>query len=717
MAKRFNRSSGFGMFKSLGKCNSRRKNARKDHDVRDEFAKSQSPGSSEDMNEKLPSTIASDEYVDEEVVNEEPSIYDNLLKKLRTGRSSLLEGYKKREDSAGDSEEDGDDISDSFCMSSEEDDLKGNDIEGGSSIGDKAKKTRMNGFDVQPKDSESEGNNEAFNSSPSDDEASDVAAGDSEVYDPNQVREFEDCNGCSIVSASQSLSSFSLHVLHKLSKQEIDNLLRRKWKYRWEIPAFDTLSCKWMGTGECFLEDVNADSAYGLKLRLQKHWLDVYKASGGKDFHSSKQRLFFSLCNSYRDILHHNKKPFYCKGLEEDSSIMDAYLMHSLNHVFKSRDLVTKNDSKLAKNQENAEKEVLTSDSFLDQGFTRPKVLVLLPLASIALRIIKRLIQLTPSGSKVNVEYMDRFYNEYGAEVKENADENECVNNSLDFQNSITQKSVKPSDFETLFGANNNDCFMMGIKYTRKSIKLYSDFYSSDMIVASPLGLISIYDCFDADSIMDADNARFEHFVKKVFPKIKDTIQGGIMLFIPSYFDIVRIRNFLKSQKASFCLLGDYAVQKDISRARVCYFEGRRQIMVYTERAHFYHRYKIRGIWNLILYSLPERKVFYPEIVSMLDGSQKMSCTVLFSCFDQLQLERIVGSDAAKRMDGALLMHGGPPQAGKQNRANEYNIELGSRAAQMLLELEHENAVNYVLLYDMYASGGKWECVSKARSS
>ena len=38
----------------------------------------------------------------------------------------------------------------------------------------------------------------------------------------------------------------------------------------------------------------------------------------------------FSPGNSYRDILHCEKKPFYHKGLEEDSNIMDAYLIHSV---------------------------------------------------------------------------------------------------------------------------------------------------------------------------------------------------------------------------------------------------------------------------------------------------------------------------------------------------------------------------------------------------
>lgn len=80
---------------------------------------------------------------------------------------------------------------------------------------------------------------------------------------------------------------------------------------------------------------------------------------------------------------------------------MDAYIMHSvsgylnllpltihmlilsssnfccimqLNHVLKTRNLVTKNDAKLAKRQEGA-KELLAGDTFLDHGFTRPKVM------------------------------------------------------------------------------------------------------------------------------------------------------------------------------------------------------------------------------------------------------------------------------------------------------------------------------------------------------
>ena len=45
-----------------------------------------------------------------------------------------------------------------------------------------------------------------------------------------------------------------------------------------------------------------------------------------------------------------------------------------LNHVFKTRDLVIKNDVKAAKFRENDKNAMLNDDSLRDQGYTRPKV-------------------------------------------------------------------------------------------------------------------------------------------------------------------------------------------------------------------------------------------------------------------------------------------------------------------------------------------------------
>ncbi|BBG92814.1 hypothetical protein Prudu_000653, partial [Prunus dulcis] len=565
---------------------------------------------------ELPKEESNGVSSEDKMVYEEPSMYDKLLMTLGSSSKSVAAAYKQRkrqEEGLSDSETDEDDGTESSSDSDEEDDSE-EGVDDEFPMKGKPKDPEIDGIEEQSEDAETEDDLETS-------DLDDQESSDSGVHDLGISRP-------SAVEASMCLSSFDVHFGHKLTKAEVENLSKKKWKYEWEVPAVGMSKGKWAGTGECFIKDDNPNSGYGLKLKLYKHWLD-------------------------------------------------------LNHVFRTRDLVMKNDAKVSKRQETDDNEILADDNFLDHGFTRPKVLIILPIASIALRVVKRLIQLTPSAHKVNVEHMDRFSREFGTEEDhDNEDEKE-----------IPQVTMTTE---------------------MRSIKLYSDFYTSDMIVASSVGLLKkideakvnkekdvdylssievlivdhadvitmqnwnflksvveqlnhipskqhgtdaklvhehkgvlpkvvlqvrqIYQRFDADSIEHFDDARFEYFTTKVFPKIKDSIEGGIMIFISSYLEYVRVRNFLKSQK-----------QSDISRARVQFFEGKRKIMLYTERSHFYHRYKIRGIQNLIIYSLPERKEFYPEVVNMLDAHD-MACTVLFSHFDLLRLERIVGMAPAKRM-------------------------------------------------------------------
>jgi len=67
---------------------------------------------------------------------------------------------------------------------------------------------------------------------------------------------------------------------------------------------------------------------------------------------------------------------------------------------------------------------------------------------------------------QVNVEHLDRFNDEFGCE--EDTDDCDGEKTTSKNGNSIKQKSSKPSDWQALFGANNNDDeFMLGIKHTR----------------------------------------------------------------------------------------------------------------------------------------------------------------------------------------------------------------------------------------------------------
>lgn len=70
-----------------------------------------------------------------------------------------------------------------------------------------------------------------------------------------------------------------------------------------------------------------------------------------------------------------------------------------------------------------------------------------------------------------------------------------------------------------------------------------------------------------------------------------------------------------------------------------------------------YIRYRIRGTRNLIFYAPPDHPQYYTEFLSFpfldegIDGTD-VACWVLYSKWDALRLERIVGSDKV----GALLV-------------------------------------------------------------
>ena len=55
-----------------------------------------------------------------------------------------------------------------------------------------------------------------------------------------------------------------------------------------------------------------------------------------------------------------------------------------------------------------------------------------------------------------------------------------------------TVKVSKPSSYSAMFAGNTDDCFKLGVALRGKGVRLFADFYSADVIVASPLGLRTV---------------------------------------------------------------------------------------------------------------------------------------------------------------------------------------------------------------------------------
>ncbi|KAI0313919.1 digestive organ expansion factor [Amylostereum chailletii] len=447
------------------------------------------------------------------------------------------------------------------------------------------------------------------------------------------------------------------------------------------------------------------------------------------------------------------------------ATVRETASLHALNHVTKKRRRVVKNNERLAR----ASKAGLAApEDVQDQGFTRPAVLILLPFRSSALKWMEALTSHTPPPS-YQVENRARFLREFG--LPEDAVDKLAV----------AEPGTYPHDHVETFKGNVDDSFRVGIKVTRKSLKLFADFYSCDIIMASPLGLrmsmqkeknwdflssiemvvvdqmdaltmqnwehlqfvfshmnelpkeshntdfsriepwyldghavylrqtvlLSSYETpesrslynhslknvsgkvrtarqwapvqvpdgldqnfihFDCSSIRDEADKRFLYFTTQVLPSVlKSAVQSAnTVIFVPSSLDFIRVHNHFRKQGHSFTVLSEYILgypyssNQDISRARQAFFKGSKSFLLISERFHFYRRYKIRGIRNVLFYGPPDHPQFYTEFLSypFLDADIEpvdVTCRVVYSKYDWFKLERIAGTKGA----GQLLKQAG----------------------------------------------------------
>ena len=119
---------------------------------------------------------------------------------------------------------------------------------------------------------------------------------------------------------------------------------------------------------------------------------------------------------------------------------------------------------------------------------------------------------------------------------------------------------------------------------------------------------------------------------------------------MPSYFDFVRQRNFLTAEGASYVANSEYSEPRAVGRARAALFDGSARLMLYSERAHFYRRHRLRGVRRVVFYGPPSAAHFYAELLNLLVEGEGARVEVLFTRWDALALERLVGSARAAKM-------------------------------------------------------------------
>ena len=468
------------------------------------------------------------------------------------------------------------------------------------------------------------------------------------------------------------------------------------------------------------------------------------------------QNEMTSIISNYQDFYYPHRT------FQNGEEIRLSYAMHALDHILKTRTKVLHHNAKLSKLKAN-KKNVSIPDSFRDQGFVRPRVLIVLPFRDSAFRVINMIIDLLNPNERASTMNYKRFVDEFSGQ-------------SIHFP----KKNPKPEDYEQTFSGNTEDTFRIGLSVNKKAVKLYAPFYSSDILIASPLGLRliigapgekdreydflasvellildqmelfvaqnwdhlvymfdhlhlqpqsrqntdfsrvrswclngwskfyrqtllfsshdlpefrslfnnrcrnyrgkvrtanpillgsirhvllplpQIFHRIEVKSIETSFDTRFQYFINTILPQFKSATMAHCMIYVPSYFDYIRIRNYLKKEELNFTQICEYTKDNKISRARTLFYHGGAHFMLYSERAHFFRRTRVKGIRHIIMYQPPVWSHFYPEMINLMHETNQnprdvivrnsMTVTVLYTKYDLLQMSAIVGSENVAKM-------------------------------------------------------------------
>lgn len=467
------------------------------------------------------------------------------------------------------------------------------------------------------------------------------------------------------------------------------------------------------------------------------------------------QKELFSIVNNYQD-LYYPERTF--ANAEE---LRFIYCLHAVNHVLKTRTKVLHHNAKINKLRESKASDI--PDTYRDQGLVRPKVLIIVPFRHCCLKIVQLLIDILigeeKGGSVMNKK---RFLEDFGGH-----------------ELAMPKKNPKPEDYEETFRGNTDDTFRIGLSVTKKTLKLYSDFYSSDIVIASVLGLrmvvgaegederdydflasiellimdqtelflmqnwdhlihvmdhmhlqpkashgtdfsrlrswcvngwskyyrqtlvfssiqlpeihaifnkkclnyagkVKVVNPISAGSIcqvvtqlpqvfhklpvnshLQSFEARMNFFVDKILPQYKDSIMNHTLIYVPSYFDFVKLRNYFKKEELSFVQICEYSKDSKVARARDMFYHSDAHFLIYSERFHYFRRIRVKGIRHLIFFALPTFPHFYSEMCNLMQEANQnpksgsdsnMTVTCIYSKYDVQQLSAVLGTERAARM-------------------------------------------------------------------
>ncbi|KAI5685239.1 Utp25 [Leishmania braziliensis] len=154
---------------------------------------------------------------------------------------------------------------------------------------------------------------------------------------------------------------------------------------------------------------------------------------------------------------------------------------------------------------------------------------------------------------------------------------------------------------------------------------------------------------FDPGSLATVDEDRFEFFTKQVYEtKINAMAERDVrvIIFVPSYFDFVRVRNYLhREYRESYVALCEYTSLKQQRKALGQFSDLERPVLLVTERFYYFKRYFVKLAEALLFYSPPMFPEYYASLANRLVSTSPNAFTMTLYCrYDTHELNRLVGT-------------------------------------------------------------------------
>ncbi|KPA77199.1 hypothetical protein ABB37_07113 [Leptomonas pyrrhocoris] len=154
---------------------------------------------------------------------------------------------------------------------------------------------------------------------------------------------------------------------------------------------------------------------------------------------------------------------------------------------------------------------------------------------------------------------------------------------------------------------------------------------------------------FEPTSLSTVDEDRFEFFTKQVYEaKINAMAERDvrIIIFVPSYFDFVRVRNYLhREYRESYAALSEYTSLKQQRKALGQFSDLERPVLLVTERFYFFKRYFVKMAEALVFYGPPMFPEYYASLTNRLVATSPNAFTMTLYCrYDTHELNRLVGT-------------------------------------------------------------------------